>query len=221
MTDLPITTLFLDIGGVLATNAWDRGIRRRAAEQFGLDQEDTDERHHLTFDTYEVGGITLEEYLSRVVFHRPRSFDLEMFKAFMFAQSQAYTPTMDFFRELKAAHHLRAVAVSNEGRELTEYRIRHLDLASVIDFFVCSSFVHCRKPDGAIYRMALDMAQVRPEQALYIDDRAMFVEVARGLGMHGIHHTSLESTRASLAEWGLSLPRAGKPVTEPAAGRRD
>ena len=48
----PLTTLFLDIGGVLLTNGWDRGIRVHASEKFGLDYKEMDERHHLTFDTY-------------------------------------------------------------------------------------------------------------------------------------------------------------------------
>ena len=211
MNQTSITTLFLDIGGVLATNGWDRGMRRRAAEKFNLDQEDMNERHHLTFDTYEEGRITLDEYLARVVFYRPRTFGPEAFKTFMFAQSQPYPVMMDLVRVLKARYGLRAIAVSNEGRELTEYRIQALDLASVIDFFLCSAFVHCRKPDAAIYHMALDLAQVRPDQVVYMDDRAMFVEVARSLGMRGIHHTSLESTRASLAEWGLSVTRVPTP----------
>ena len=57
----PITTLFLDIGGVLLTNGWDHNIRKRAAEKFGLDYEEMNERHHLTFDTYEEGKLSLDE----------------------------------------------------------------------------------------------------------------------------------------------------------------
>ena len=85
-----ITTLFLDIGGVLLTNGWDRNIRIRAAEKFGLDQDEMNERHHLTFDTYEEGKLSLDEYLHRVVFYQDRSFSPEEFKAFMYAQSQPF-----------------------------------------------------------------------------------------------------------------------------------
>ena len=46
-----ITTLFLDIGGVLLTNGWDRNIRLNAAKKFGLDYDEMNERHHLIFDT--------------------------------------------------------------------------------------------------------------------------------------------------------------------------
>ncbi len=56
-----------------------------------------------------------------------------------------------------------------------------------------------------MYRVALDISQVKPEQVVYIDDREMFVEVARGLGITGITHTSYEATRKSLEGVGLTL----------------
>ena len=66
---MAITTLFLDLGGVLLTNGWDRNARELAAKTFHLDSKEMDDRHHLTFDTYEVGKLTLDQYLSRVVFY--------------------------------------------------------------------------------------------------------------------------------------------------------
>src|SRR5512135_3597956 len=96
----PITTLFLDIGGVLLTNGWDRGIRTLASEKFGLDYKEMDERHHLTFDTYEEGKLSLDEYLNRVVFYQERSFSREAFKAFMYAQSQPFPEMLELMRGL-------------------------------------------------------------------------------------------------------------------------
>jgi hypothetical protein len=40
---------------------------------------------------------------------------------------------------------------------------------------------------------------------VYLDDRLMFVEVGRSLGVAGIYHTGCQSTRAALAQLGLSL----------------
>ena len=65
---MPITALFLDIGGVLLTNGWDHHARKRAAANFKLEWAEMEDRHHLNFGTYEEGKLTLEEYLSRVVF---------------------------------------------------------------------------------------------------------------------------------------------------------
>ncbi|HUI87256.1 MAG TPA: HAD family hydrolase [Anaerolineales bacterium] len=204
---LPFSALFLDIGGVLLTNGWDRGARTRAAEKFDLKFDEINERHHLTFDTFEEGKLSLDEYLSRVVFYEPRSFSREEFKAFMYSQSQPLPKMIEFIRELKPRYKLRLAAVSNEGRELTEYRVRHFKLDAFIDFFVSSCFVHYRKPDKDMYRIALDISQVRPEQAIYIDDRDIFVQVARGLNITGITHVDYETTKQSLEELGLRLPR--------------
>jgi putative hydrolase of the HAD superfamily len=198
-----ITALFLDIGGVLLTNGWDRKTRIRAAEKFGLPIDEMDERHHLTFDTYEEGKLSLDEYLNRVVFYQDRSFSREEFKKFMYAQSKPFPDMIGLVHSLKTQYGLQVAAVSNEGRELTEYRVRQFELGAFIDFFVSSCFVHYRKPDKDIYQIALDIAQVRPEQVVYIDDRGMFVEVAQSLGLAGILHSSYEGTRTALVKFGL------------------
>ena len=80
------TTLFLDIGGVILSNGWDHQLREKAAKKFGLDFMEMNQRHALTFDTYEIGKITLDEYLNRVVFYVSRSFSHEDFKEFMFGE---------------------------------------------------------------------------------------------------------------------------------------
>ena len=201
--DAPVTALFLDIGGVLLTNGWDHVARRRAAERFGLDYEEMDERHHLTFDTYEEGKLSLEQYLDRVVFYEDRPFERAAFRAFMYDQSRPYPEMIALIRDLRQRYNLRIAAVSNEGRELTVHRIETFALREVMDFFIASCFVHYRKPDGDIYRIALDVAQVPPEQVIYIEDRPMFVDVARGLGIRGIIHTSAATTHDALKAFGL------------------
>jgi putative hydrolase of the HAD superfamily len=200
-----ITTLFLDVGGVLLTNGWGRQSRAAAAKTFALDAEEMQDRHHLTFDTYESGKLTLEEYLSRTVFYQERPFTREQFREFMFAQSQPNPEMLELVRRLKARHALRIAVVNNEARELNAHRIQKFKLGEFVDFFISSCFVHFRKPDADIYRLALDVAQVAAEQVAYIDDQPLFVQVAQGLGIHGIRHADYQSTRAQLAALGLDL----------------
>lgn len=199
-----ITTLFLDIGGVLLSNGWGRDARNKAIEYFKLDGGELNDRHHLTFDTYEEGKLTLNDYLKRVVFYEPRSFSLDDFIRFMFEQSHAYPETISFFKEIKKRYHLRIVAVSNEGRELNAFRIEKFKLNELFDAFISSSYVHLRKPDADIFRMAIDISRTAADHALYIDDRLMFVEVARGLGMQGIHYQGLAQAENQLKMFGLT-----------------
>jgi len=205
-----ITALFLDIGGVLLTNGWGHESRKLAAKVFGLDLNEMEDRHHLTFDTYEVGKLSLEEYLSWVVFYRKRPFTRGQFREFMFAQSKPYPKMIELVRQLKAKHGLKIAVVSNEGRELNAHRIREFKLDGFVDCFISSCFVHLRKPDADIVRVALDIAQVPARRVVYIEDRPMFVQVAETLGMRGIHHTDYKSTRAKLASFGLEVAEWGK-----------
>ncbi len=200
-----ITTLFTDIGGVLLTNGWDRDSRAKAVKKFKLDAAETEDRHHLTFDTYEEGKLTLNEYLERVVFYKKRDFSKKDFKDFMFSCSQPFNDMIKMVQELKAKYHLKVAVVSNEGRELNEYRIDTFKLNTFIDFFVSSSFVHFRKPDEDIFRIALDIAQVKPSEVLYLEDRPMFVQVAEGLGIKGICHKDYKTTLKEFKDLGFEL----------------
>ncbi|MGA9451816.1 MAG: HAD family phosphatase [Verrucomicrobiia bacterium] len=202
----PIICLFLDIGGVLLSDGWTHEARQAAADRFNLDLKEMEDRHHLTFDTYEVGKLTLEEYLRRIVFYRKRPFTREEFREFMFAQSKPFPEMIELVCRLKARHKLEIAVVSNEGRELNLHRIRKFKLDAFVDFFISSCFVHFRKPDIDMYRLALDVAQVPAGQVVYIEDRPMFVQVAETLGIRGIQHVNYQSTREALAAFGLKMP---------------
>ncbi|HEY4107649.1 HAD family hydrolase [Puia sp.] len=206
-TPARVTALFLDIGGVMLTNGWDRRSREAAAKQFSLDLDELNDRHRMTFDTYEAGKLSLDEYLSRTVFCRERPFTMEQFRTFMYGQSMAYPEMIQLVKTLKARHGLKIAVVNNEGRELNEHRIKTFRLGEFVDFFISSCFVHFRKPDADIWRVALDIAQVPKEEVVYIDDRAMFVQIAQGLGLRGIvhDHKNVGKTREALAAMGLSL----------------
>jgi putative hydrolase of the HAD superfamily len=204
-TMIPITTLFLDVGGVLLTNGWDHQARRRAAKNFKLNLAEMEDRHHLTFDTYEEGKLTLAEYLGRVVFYQKRPFSRAQFRRFMFAQSQPYPEMIAMIAGLKVRYGLKIAVVSNEARELNTHRIRTFKLARLVDFFVSSCFVHIRKPDADIFRLALDIAQTPAEEVMYIENTPMFVQTAEGLGIRSILHTNYKSTRAKLSEFGLGI----------------
>jgi putative hydrolase of the HAD superfamily len=180
------------------TNGWGRGSRALAASQFNLDLTEINERHHLTFDTYEMGKLTLDEYLQRVIFYENRDFEPGDFKEFMYKQSQPLPGSIDFFKELKAKHKLNVIAVNNEGRELNEFRIRQFRLHELFDAFASSCYVKFRKPDADIFRLACDMALARPQEAIMVDDRQMFVEVATTVGLHCVHFDGLASVKEKM-----------------------
>ena len=208
MTEMnEIKTLFVDIGGVLLSDGWNRGSRVLAAREFDLDPVEMEARHHQAFEAYETDRIDLDRYMDLVVFHEKRPFTGARFRDFMFSQSTPLPETIDLVASLKAQFDLKVVAVSNEGRELNEYRIRTFQLGRFVDFFVSSCYVGLRKPDPKIFRLALDTAQASPRESAFLENTPMFVEVASDLGIHGILHTDCESSRDRLAGLGLGSER--------------
>jgi putative hydrolase of the HAD superfamily len=195
--------LYTDIGGVLGTNGWDADLRRRACAHFQIDFHSVESRHHLMFDSYERGFLSFEDYLRHVFFASPRSFTIEQIRDYTYDQSIAWPDNIEFFRRVKKANGLKLGVISNEGRGLTEDRIGKFGLRQLADFLVISHFVHLRKPDHEIWRLALNLAQAQPEESIYVDDREMFVAVASELGFTAVHHTSLETTKQQFLELGL------------------
>ena len=199
----PVTTLFLDIGGVMLSNGWGHVSRRLAAEVFNLNLSELEERHNLTFVTYEEGKLTLKEYLSMVVFYEKRKFTPDQFRQFMFDQSTPYTEMIEFIKKLKELNNLKIAVVNNEAREMNEHRINKFHLNDFVDFFISSCFVHFRKPDADIFRIALDISQAPAKNVVYIEDTQMFTDVARDLGIRSIQHKNILSTSTELSLMGL------------------
>jgi putative hydrolase of the HAD superfamily len=205
-----IKCVFVDIGGVLLTDGWNRGSRKRAAKAFGLDLAEMEDRHHLNVDTYEAGKLSLNDYLSRVVFYQKRPFTRGQFWRFMVQESKPFPEMIELIREIKVRHKLKVAVLSNEARDLNAYRIRKFKLDNFVDFFVSSCFVRVRKPDLDIFRLALDIAQTPADQIVYIENTPLFVEIGKGLGIRGIVHKDFQTTRVRLTEFGLDSAEVGK-----------
>lgn len=193
-----IKILFFDIGGVLLSNGWGHESREIAAKQFGLDYGEVKELHTFIFNVYEIGKISLDEYLDIVVFNRPRDFPREDFKEFMYAQSVELPDTLQWLKEWKKDCGFRIISINNEGKELNDYRIKKFKLHDCFDAFISSCNVGLHKPDPSIFELAMGIAQVTPQQCVYFDDRIMFAKAAQRLGIRAFQHTSFETTKSIL-----------------------
>jgi putative hydrolase of the HAD superfamily len=200
-----VTALFWDVGGVILSNGWDRAARAEAAKKFGLDWEDFQDRHELASPAFETGQITLDTYLQRTVFYRKRAFTRDEFIAFMFAQSEEFPESRAVVSALAQTRKYFLATINNEPRELNVRRIEQFNLRREFEAFFSSCFVHIRKPDEAIYRLALEVTQRRPEECLFIDDRALNLECARQMGMRTIHFENAAQLRQDLQGNGVTV----------------
>ncbi|MEJ7683793.1 MAG: HAD family hydrolase [Segetibacter sp.] len=123
--------------------------------------------HNFIFNVYEIGKITLDEYLDTVVFNHPRDFPREDFKEFMFSRSQEMPEMLQWLKEWKKDSGFRIISINNEGRELNEYRVKKFKLHDCFDAFISSCEVKMRKPDPGIFQLAMGIAQA-PLSNVYI-----------------------------------------------------
>lgn len=204
MAESRFVAIFSDIGGVLGTNGWDSELRFKIVKHFGCDMDEIHGRHRLMFDSYERGYMTFEQYLTKVFGGaKERDFTIEQVRDFAYAESTPWPENISFFHRVRTSNNLKLGLISNEGEGLTQHRVQKFGLRALADFLIFSYFVHMRKPDPEMWQLALNLAQVTPEETIYIDDREMFAEVAAEMGFTAIRHTSLEDTRRQLAELGL------------------
>jgi putative hydrolase of the HAD superfamily len=200
-----ITALFWDVGGVLLTNAWDRTSRRDLAEEFKLDGQDFETRHDAIIAAFETGQLDLDRYLEQTIFFRPRGFTEQAVKDFIFAQSQTCPETLAIVERLAHAKQYFLAMLNNESVELNRYRIERFGLRNYFSVFLSSCFLGVRKPDEAIYRLALQITQRAPEESVFIDDRSLNVECGRRMGMLTVHFQGPAQLQAELRKLGVEL----------------
>jgi putative hydrolase of the HAD superfamily len=199
------TVLFFDVGGVVLSNGWDRKARDRAIQEFGLDAEEFDSRHEMVVHAWEMGQITLDDYLRRTVFYRSRPFTREEFESFIFSQSHEKSEALALVKRYAAARRWLMGTVNNESVELNEFRIKKFKLREAFSIFLSSCYLGVRKPDEKIYQLALGITQRSPAESVVIDDRNINVEAAARLGVHVIHYQNPEQLAAELGRLGVTL----------------
>ena len=195
--------IFWDVGGVLLSNAWDHTQRMAALEHFHLDDAEFNERHELVVSSFERGKITLDEYLDRTVFYRQRAFTREAFREFMFSLSQPVPEVLALAQSISASGKYFMGTINNESRELNLYRIEKFGLREIFRVFVTSCFVGLRKPERDIYRLALEITQIAPENCCFIDDRPLNLECAASFGMKAIEMQTLDQLKRDLEQVGV------------------
>ncbi|RPF33981.1 HAD family hydrolase [Streptomyces sp. TLI_185] len=89
------------------------------------------------------------------------------------------------------------VLVSNATVRL-EDDLTALGLADLADEVVNSARVGLAKPDPRIYRLAADLAGVRPERCLFVDDTEENTEAAAALGMQPVHFRTAQDLERAL-----------------------
>jgi putative hydrolase of the HAD superfamily len=200
----PFDVILFDIGGVLLTNGWDRTERAQGLSRFGLDRAAFEALHASHYDAWDRGTITVQQYMEATVFTEPRSFFPDEFFAAICAQSRVLPDSaLPVLRELAAKRPCLIGALNNEARETNAYRLDTFGLRPLFEVTLTSSYLGLRKPEPAIYHLALEILSRPAERILFIDDREENIASAAEAGLHALLFTGEAKLRDELARLGI------------------
>ncbi len=123
--------------------------------------------------------------------------DMQDFRAAFWAGDDLDRQLYDYIGSLRAC--FRTGLLSNAWSGVRQMMSSAYDLLSVFDVSIFSAEVGLAKPDPAIYHRMLEMFNLPPEKAVFIDDVKVNVESARQVGIHGIVFQNRQQALEELA----------------------
>lgn len=180
-----IRAVFFDFGGVIQRTEF-QAPRQRLAERFGMDYDDMDRLVFAgeTARRASLGEIKEDDHWAQVLqrLKRPAS-ELQGIKDEFFGGDVIDYELVDFIRSLRGRAGVGLISNAWDGMRPHLARIGLLDLFQPV---VISAEVGMMKPEAGIYRFALEQAQVKANEAVFVDDMPANIEACEQVGMKGI-----------------------------------
>jgi HAD superfamily hydrolase (TIGR01509 family) len=156
------------------------------------------------WDVYKRGGMSEEEYWKQIstnlslpstVFWRTLSDDFE-------STVVLDKELVEVVHELKKSYRIHAL--SNAGAEL-ERRLYKFQITDLFNVIVNSHYVKLAKPDEEIYSLTSKLAETKPSEILFVDDKVRNTSVAERLGFHVHVYTTAQNLLLEMERIKLSI----------------
>jgi 2-haloalkanoic acid dehalogenase type II len=117
--------------------------------------------------------------------------------AVLSSEATFYPDALPVLRALRTSG--ARIAVISNCDHTTRAVVQALALEREVDALLLSCELGCMKPDPAIFRHALRQLGARPDQALFVDDHAGYLDGAAALGIRTLHIVRDAEYRATLS----------------------
>lgn len=213
-TNSPLRAVIFDYGEVLCQP--DPEAHRRLLALTGLDRE-TFERHYWRDrHNYDLGRHDGPSFWRQFAQDAGLTLSPDQIDALIEADVVLWTrlldPRMIAWLEALQGAGVRTAILSNMVGEVLGRMRRDFPWLDGFTHLTWSCELGIAKPDPAIYLHTCEHLGVRPEEALFIDDKPVNVHAAEQVGLHALHFRSVDQLRADLAARGLlqGLPQPGE-----------
>lgn len=182
---MSIKAIFLDFGGVIQRTEF-QAPRQHLAQRFNMEYEDID---NLVFNSPSAKQATVGEISAQAHWNilakrlKLSKEETAKFETDFFAGDVIDRNFMEFIRSLRVTYKIGLI--SNAWSDMHDYLIKQ-HLADAFDTLTISAELKIAKPQAEIYLQALEQAEVKPNEAVFVDDVLANIEACEKIGMHGI-----------------------------------
>ncbi|MCB0206079.1 MAG: HAD family phosphatase, partial [Anaerolineae bacterium] len=213
-----IRALILDFGGTIVTMEGNAESARLVAAELDVPLKDVmaEVLDHPDWTDAMLGKYTIEEFDQRLYRRLGKPYDPSQHPLIyrMFANEVLNTGLLAVADEVRAQNG-KAAILSNATFDLEErLLISKFGILDRFDVVVNSSRLGIIKPNPAIYHHTLDLLEVEPHEAIFVDDLPVNVEAAAALGIHAIHFRNEAQAVADIHKIRAHANRAGESIVE-------
>ncbi|MFC1480803.1 HAD family hydrolase [Candidatus Neomarinimicrobiota bacterium] len=201
-----IEVVFFDIGGVLVELNLGPFMTRIMTVIKNSAIEFDEARGYAAYKQLEIGEYTFSQY------HQAAYADGN--SGYIISESEIRKMWLEMLnKETGAVELMRQVRerkpvwlLTNNNEVHIPYLEGRFTFMQEVDGMISSHLVGCRKPDAAIYELAIQRANTTPGAAIFIDDLEENVATAQALGFHVHHYTDAAGLADFLRQWDLIDP---------------
>lgn len=193
--------ILFDLGGVVFTNGTKKFVADMGARYNLPLAEITDVIDGDLGTKYREGEITRNEFWQQLLSRLNLKQNADELEAEWIGDYALIVGTKDIILRLKDKY--KVMYLSDNVKERADKLNKQFGFMDWFSGGIFSHEVGVRKPDPKIYQYALDKAGCKPEETIFIDDKAVNLEPARAMGITPLLFASPEQLETELAKLGL------------------
>jgi putative hydrolase of the HAD superfamily len=187
-TKPPIKAVIFDFGGVLMRTAQPAAGRKEWEQRLKLPEGELERVVHKSdsWTQAQLGLISYDEYWKAVCKQlNVADADSAQLRLDYFRDDQLDQDIISLIRDLRKRDY--KVALLSNDSVMLEFKLREeLKIYDDFDAVLISARLGLMKPENGIYQAMLSLLNIRPINAVFIDDNLHNVAAAHYLGMAGI-----------------------------------
>ncbi len=205
-----IDTVIFDIGRVLVEFDWKKYLIKHE-----LDEIITKQLGEAIFESHvwkerDRGEMEEEEYLKMAILQAPHlEEEIKLVFKDILNIVEVYPFATEWVKSIKEQGK-KIYLLSNYSKASYEHDVKKFEFIKYVDGWVISYEINSIKPEEEIYKSLIEKYNIKPENAVFLDDVKENTEAAKAMGLNVIHVRNHEQAVEALKDYGIKAVQLRK-----------